>query len=167
MTVKECLEFAAKLKLPGTMADKMARVRLLIEDLKLYKCRDTKIGGPLVKGVSGGERKRTSIGVELITDPSLIFLDEPTTGLDSFTATSVMDILRTLAHDENRTVISTIHQPNSDIFEMFDRLMLLARGKIIYFNEARLSVDYFSRINFQCPDLSNPADFFMSMMSIE
>jgi ABC-type multidrug transport system ATPase subunit len=105
--------------------------------------------------------------VELITDPSLIFLDEPTTGLDSFTATSVMEILGDLARKDGRTVISTIHQPNSDIFEMFDRLVLLARGKIIYFNEAKYAVDYFGNIGFQCPDLSNPADFFMSMMSIE
>jgi len=90
MTVRECLEFAAKLKLPGTYEQKMARVNDLIGSLKLNKCQNTRIGGPLVKGVSGGERKRTSVGVELITDPSLIFLDEPTTGLDSFTATSVM-----------------------------------------------------------------------------
>jgi len=167
MSVRECLEFAAKLKLPGTMAQKLARVDEVIAILKLTKCQNTKIGGPLVKGVSGGERKRTSIGVELITDPTLIFLDEPTTGLDSFTATSVMETLGDLARKDGRTVISTIHQPNSDIFEQFDRLLLLAKGKIIYFNEARLSVDYFSSIGFQCPDLSNPADFFMSMMSIE
>jgi ABC-type multidrug transport system ATPase subunit len=120
-----------------------------------------------VKGVSGGERKRTSIGVELITDPSLIFLDEPTTGLDSFTATSVMETLGDLARKDNRTVISTIHQPNSDIFEMFDLLMLLAKGKIIYFNKASLSVDFFTSIGYQCPELSNPCDFFMSMMSKE
>lgn len=101
-----------------------------------------------MKGISGGERKRTSIGVELITDPSLIFLDEPTTGLDSFTATSVMETLGDLARKDNRTVISTIHQPNSDIFEMFDRLVLLAKGKIIYFNKADQSVDYFSKIGF-------------------
>ena len=167
MTVRECLEFAAKLKLPGTLPQKIARVNKLIHDLKLTKCSQTRIGGPLVKGVSGGERKRTSIGVELITDPSLIFLDEPTTGLDSFTATNVMEILRDLAIKDGRTVVSTIHQPNSDIFEMFDRLMLLARGKIIYFNLASEAVDYFGSINFQCPDLSNPADYFMTMMSIE
>lgn len=166
MTVQECLEFAAKLKLPDNV-NKVARVGRLIADLKLTKCAQTRIGGPLVKGVSGGERKRTSIGVELITDPSLIFLDEPTTGLDSFTATNVMEILGDLARKDGRTVVSTIHQPNSDIFEMFDRLMLLARGKIIYMNEARLSVDYFTGIGFQCPDLSNPADYFMTMMSIE
>lgn len=87
MTVRECLEFAAKLKLPGTYASKIARVNELIAKLKLNKCQNTRIGGPLVKGVSGGERKRTSIGVELITDPMMIFLDEPTTGLDSFIAT--------------------------------------------------------------------------------
>ena len=148
MTVRECLEFAAKLKLPGTTADKISRVNELIIELKLNKCQYTRIGGPLIKGVSGGERKRTSIGVELITDPSLIFLDEPTTGLDSFTATSVMETLGDLAKRDGRTVISTIHQPNSDIFEMFDRLMLLAKGKIIYFNEARLAVNYFGSIGF-------------------
>lgn len=167
MTVRECLEFAAKLKLPGTYASKIGRVNELITTLKLNKCQNTRIGGPLVKGVSGGERKRTSVGVELITDPSLIFLDEPTTGLDSFTATSVMENLGDLARKEGRTVISTIHQPNSDIYEMFDNLLLLARGKIIYFNKANLAVDYFGSIGFQCPDLSNPADYFMTMMSIE
>jgi len=140
MKVRECLEFAARLKLPGSEDQKLARVNELITILKLKKCESTHIGGPLVKGVSGGERKRTSIGVELITDPSLIFLDEPTTGLDSFTATSVMETLGLLAKDQGRTVISTIHQPNSDIFEMFDRLLLLAKGKIIYFNEASKSV---------------------------
>jgi len=109
MSVRECLEFAARLKLPGTEDEKMARVRHIIKKLKLAKCENTRIGGPLVKGVSGGERKRTSIGVELITDPSLIFLDEPTTGLDSFTATSVMETLGDLARNDNRTVVSTIH----------------------------------------------------------
>ena len=96
--------FAAKLKLPGSIDQKMARVEEIIKELWLKKCENTKIGGPLLKGVSGGERKRTSIGVELITDPNLIFLDEPTTGLDSFTATSVMETLNELAKT-GRTII--------------------------------------------------------------
>jgi len=104
MTVRECLEFAAKLKLPGTLEQKLARVDEIIAELRLGKCANTKIGGPLIKGVSGGERKRTSIGVELITDPNLIFLDEPTTGLDSFTATSVMETLKDLAKS-GRTIV--------------------------------------------------------------
>lgn len=139
----------------------------MIATLKLTKCQNTRIGGPLVKGVSGGERKRTSIGVELITDPNLIFLDEPTTGLDSFTATAVMESLGDLARKENRTVVSTIHQPNTDIFEMFDRLVLLAKGKIIYFNKAELAVDFFDKLGYKCPELSNPCDYFMTMMSKE
>jgi ATP-binding cassette, subfamily G (WHITE), eye pigment precursor transporter len=119
-----------------------------------------------LKGISGGERKRTSIGVELITNPNLIFLDEPTTGLDSFTATNVIEVLSELAAS-GRTVISTIHQPNSEIFEMFDQLMLMSNGKILYHNSADLSVKYFKLVGFECPSLTNPADFFMNMMSIE
>ena len=167
MTVRECLEFAAKLKLDGTTESKIKRVDELIATLKLNKAQNTQIGGPLVKGISGGERKRTSVGVELITDPALIFLDEPTTGLDSFIATQVMENLRDLALTFGKTVISTIHQPNSDIYDMFDRLLLIAKGKIIYYNEARLAIDYFASINRQCPELTNPADYFMTIMSIE
>lgn len=105
------------------------------------------IGGNFFRGISGGERKRTSIGVELISDPSLIFLDEPTTGLDSYTATNIVEIISKLAKS-GRTVICTIHQPNSDIFNMFDQLMLIANGKTVYFNDAKLAKDYFSNIGF-------------------
>lgn len=78
-----------------------------------------------------------------------------------------METLRDLAFKEGRTVVSTIHQPNSDIFGSFDRLLLLARGKIIYMNEASKAVKYFSSIEFPCPELSNPADYFMTVMSVE
>jgi ABC-type multidrug transport system ATPase subunit len=165
MTVKECLYFAARMRLPPE-TDYEERVQSLLESLKLEKAADTKIGGPLVKGVSGGERKRTSIGVELITDPNLIFLDEPTTGLDSFTAQNVIEVLYGLAAS-GRTVISTIHQPNSEIFEQFDQLMLMADGRTLYLNDASKAVDYFASIGEKCPERTNPADFFMNMMSIE
>ena len=155
----------SKMKLPPDV-NRAERVQDLIDSLKLNKWAETKIGGPLLKGVSGGERKRTSIGVELITNPNLIFLDEPTTGLDSYTATNVMEVLKDLAFS-GRTVISTIHQPNSEIFEMFDQLMLMVNGHIIYLNEARKSVAYFKQIGYPCPSLTNPADFFMTIMSIE
>jgi ATP-binding cassette, subfamily G (WHITE), eye pigment precursor transporter len=106
--------------------------------------------------------------VELITNPSLIFLDEPTTGLDSFTAFQVIETLKNLAR-HGRTIITTIHQPNSEIYQGFDRLMLLSQGKIVYFNEARLAVDYFARFGpkFACPSWNNPADFFMDMLSLD
>lgn len=103
----------------------------LIRDLGLDKCAHTKIGSELVKGVSGGERKRTSIGVELLTNPSLIFLDEPTTGLDSNTAATIMFLLRDMANN-GRTIVSVIHQPSTEIFNKFDKLILLCKGNIIY-----------------------------------
>ena len=85
--------FTANMKMKATDAEKEKRVDEIIEDLKLKKCENTYIGGPVIKGISGGERKRCSIGVELVSDPSLIFLDEPTTGLDSYTATILMKIM--------------------------------------------------------------------------
>lgn len=108
-TVRECIEFAAKMRLHEEKRDSIQKkVQSIIDDLKLNKCSQTKIGGTFFKGVSGGERKRTSIAVELITKPSLIFLDEPTTGLDSYTATILMKIFRSLANS-GCTVIQTIH----------------------------------------------------------
>jgi ABC-type multidrug transport system ATPase subunit len=85
----------------------------------------------MIKGISGGERKRTSIGVELITNPSLIYLDEPTTGLDSVTALQITKLLAALAKT-GRNIVSTIHQPSSEIFSTFDHFMLLLKGNIIY-----------------------------------
>jgi len=165
LTVRECLLFAARMRLPD-FVNKEHRVQELIEDLKLQKCAGTKIGGPMLKGISGGERKRTSIGVELITNPNLVFLDEPTTGLDSFTATNVIEVLKELSNT-GRTVISTIHQPNSEIFEMFDQLMLMAGGHILYFNDANKTVPYFKELGYECPPLTNPCDYFMDLLSLE
>lgn len=84
------------------------------------------------KTISGGERKRTAIGVELITDPSIILLDEPTSGLDSFMAKNICKTLQKLAHEEGKTIIATIHQPSSQAFFFFDRLLLMADGHIVY-----------------------------------
>ena len=104
LTVRECLEFTANMKLDCTEDKKRQTVDDLIRDLKLKKCENTYIGGEVIKGVSGGERKRTSIGVELVSNPSLIFLDEPTTGLDSYTSTILMKIMGNLAKS-GRTII--------------------------------------------------------------
>ena len=89
------------------------KVDQLLTDLDLIKCSNSKIGSPLNRGISGGERKRTSIAVELISDPKIIFLDEPTTGLDSRTAKKVIEILKYQTHQKNRIIISTIHQPSN------------------------------------------------------
>ena len=124
----------------------------MIHLMHLEKCADTMMGSPTEKGgVSGGERKRTSIGMELITNPAVLFLDEPTTGLDTYTAFSIMDTLHSLAA-AGRTVVTTIHQPSSDMFHLFDDLLILAEGQIVYQGPRTTSVGYFGQIGY----LSNP-----------
>ncbi|KAJ1485051.1 P-loop containing nucleoside triphosphate hydrolase protein [Baffinella frigidus] len=126
MTVRETLRFSARLRLPKTMPleDKYANVEEIITKLSLGKCADSIVGGAKVRGISGGERKRLNIGCELIGSPSLLFLDEPTTGLDSFQAEKVVASLRALA-DLGHTVVCVIHQPSGAVFNTFDDLLLL------------------------------------------
>ena len=155
---------SATLRLPktATVAERNERITSTIKLLNLTKCADTIVGDSNVKGISGGERKRTAIAMELITNPSMIFLDEPTSGLDSFTAYSVVNLLRGLALS-GRTVIATIHQPSSEIFYLFDDLLLLAEGRVIYHGEVKNAIDYFGGLGFKCPQYVNPSDFiFMS-----
>ena len=98
----------------------------------MKSCKKTFIGGKVFKGISGGERKRTSIGYELITEPSLMLCDEPTSGLDSSTALRIVQLLKKEAKENNLTIICTIHQPSAEIFSVFDRLLLLQDGYQIY-----------------------------------
>lgn len=118
------------------------------------------------KVLSGGERKRCSIGVELVSDPSVILLDEPTSGLDSFKARSICKLLHDLARDKGKTVVSTIHSPSSEAFFYFDRLILMCDGNIVYQGDAKHSVTYFKKIDRPVPTQCNPADFFMKLLSI-
>jgi ABC-type multidrug transport system ATPase subunit len=137
----------------------------LISEFKLEGTENTLIGGQFKKGVSGGQRKRVNIALELISDPPVIFLDEPTSGLDSYTSEIVIKKLDELAKKYGKTIIYVIHQPSSDIFKKMDQLMLLYKGKTIYFGDAgQPSVDYFERIGFKCDNDTNPSDFFMYIM---
>jgi ABC-type multidrug transport system ATPase subunit len=163
MTPREIFTFTASLRLNANPEERTKKVNKLIQDLKLERAADTQVGGTFSKGISGGERKRTSIGVELITDPNLIFLDEPTSGLDSFTAFILISLLKSMAVHGGKTIIFTIHQPSSDIFFMFDNLMILAKGKFIYQGPTRFAVPHFNKIGYQCPEYSNPADYFIEV----
>ena len=112
-TVREAMTFAARLRLRVSEKEQDLKVESLIHELGLTKCADTIVGSVLKKTISGGERKRTAIGVELITDPSVILLDEPTSGIDSFMAKTICKLLQKLAHVNGKTIVSTIHQPSS------------------------------------------------------
>lgn len=166
LTVYETLYFAAMLRLPEKMpkARKIQRVETIIFNLGLDRCRDTIIGGYLRRGVSGGERKRCSIGHELLVNPSLLMLDEPTSGLDSTTALRLVHTLRTLSNG-GRTIITTIHQPSSRIYHMLDKLLLLCEGSVIYYGPAKDSISYFSGLGYELPYGVNPADFLLDLAS--
>ncbi|CAD8191656.1 unnamed protein product [Paramecium pentaurelia] len=163
LTVKETLEFVATLKYTD-QNEKNQKVNQALQALKLEKCQNTLIGNEMIKGISGGERKRTSIGVELVRDPQCILLDEPTSGLDSFTAFVIINLLKKLSVVSKRTIIFTIHQPSSDIYLLFDQIFLLAKGKFIYQGPRERMIEYFQSIGFDCPKKANPLDHFISIM---
>ena len=169
MTVYEALLMSATLKLPESVSliDKKNIVNEMISTLRLNKCKDTIVGDSTLKGLSGGERKRLSVGMEMITNPSIIFLDEPTSGLDTYTAYSLIESLKNLALS-GRTVICTIHQPSSDIFRLFDDMILLNHGKIVYQGEVNNIVKYFDSLGYKCPEYTNPSDYiFMNILNQE
>lgn len=165
-TVREALTFSALLRLPRDMSrkEKMGRVEVLIGMLGLTKCADTRIGDESKRGVSGGELKRVSIGCELIINPRLLFLDEPTSGLDSTSAYNVMNLLKSLSVDTNCSVITTIHQPNANIFNLFDRLIMFIDGKIIFQGPPNEARDFFAQCGHECPPFTNQPDFFMDVI---
>lgn len=164
LTVRETLMYAALLRLPRELsrAQKIQRADETIDELGLTKCKNTIIGGQFLRGISGGERKRTSIGHEILIDPSLLLLDEPTSGLDSTTALKIVQLLIRLAQG-GRTIITTIHQPSSRLFHSFDKLLLLAEGHSIYFGKARDAMPFYDSLGFRPQFAVNPADFLLDI----
>ncbi|CAI5481441.1 unnamed protein product [Closterium sp. Yama58-4] len=164
LTVRETLMYAAVLRLPKELswAEKVQRADETITELGLDKCRNTVIGGPFLRGISGGERKRVSIGHEILINPSMLLLDEPTSGLDSTTALRIIQVIQNLAKS-GRTVVTTIHQPSSRLFHAFDKLLLLSEGNAIFFGQAADAMGYFGRLGFEPLFAMNPADFLLDL----
>ncbi|XP_010537533.1 PREDICTED: ABC transporter G family member 11 [Tarenaya hassleriana] len=162
LTVRETIWYSARLRLPDKMSrsEKRALVESTITEMGLQDCADTAIGNWHLRGVSGGEKRRVSIALEILMRPRLLFLDEPTSGLDSASAFFVTQTLRGLSRD-GRTVIASIHQPSSEVFELFDRLYLLSGGKTVYFGHASEAYEFFAQAGFPCPALRNPSDHFL------
>jgi len=161
-TPREAIMFSARLRLDKhkTMEEISEITETMLAQLHLLACADTLVGGALLKGISGGERKRTSVGVELVTRPKLVFLDEPTSGLDSFNALELLRVLQQVA-STGSAVMLTIHQPSSEIWETFDRLMLLKKGKVMYEGRRELVNEKFSACGYPLPPDYNPADWIM------
>ncbi|KAF5023394.1 hypothetical protein F66182_4551 [Fusarium sp. NRRL 66182] len=169
LTVRETLRFAAGLRLPSFMSkeEKNRRAEEVLLKMGLKDCADNLIGGELVKGISGGEKRRVSIAVQVLTDPRILLLDEPTSGLDAFTANSIMEVLQGLAN-EGRTLILTIHQARSDLFREFGNVLLLARGgSQVYSGPGKKMLGYLAHQGYECPEHTNPADFALDMITID
>uniref|UniRef100_A0A6N2N5C0 ABC transporter domain-containing protein n=1 Tax=Salix viminalis TaxID=40686 RepID=A0A6N2N5C0_SALVM len=164
LTVAETLLFTALLRLPKTLTrdEKAQHVERVMAELGLSRCRNSMIGGPLFRGISGGEKKRVSIGQEMLINPSLLLLDEPTSGLDSTTAQRILTTIKRLASG-GRTVVTTIHQPSSRLYHMFDKVVLLSEGHLIYYGPASTALEYFSSIGFSTSMTVNPADILLDL----
>jgi ABC-type multidrug transport system ATPase subunit len=163
-TPRESIRFSAKLRLSrATTEEELDTLTdTMIDSLGLSHCADTYVGSALMKGISGGERKRTSVGVELVTKPAIIFLDEPTSGLDSYSATQVIDLLHKVA-EAGTSVLFTIHQPSSEIFNAFDHLILLNKGRVMYQGAVGSIPTFFENCKHPVPPNYNPADWIMTI----
>jgi ABC-type proline/glycine betaine transport system ATPase subunit len=139
----------------------------LIVQMGLGHCADQFVGGKLKKGISGGEKRRVSIAIQILADPLMLLLGEPTSGLDVCTASSVLDVLRALA-DEGRTIVMTAHQCRSDAIETFDRVLLLTRGgSVAYSGDGGNILPHFSTLGFNCGLHTNPADFILDLITVD
>ncbi|XP_026410777.1 ABC transporter G family member 11-like isoform X2 [Papaver somniferum] len=163
LTVKEYVYYSAMLQLPKSMtsSEKKERAEKTIREMGLQEEMNTRIGGWSSKGLSGGQKRRVSICIEILTRPKLLFLDEPTSGLDSAASYHVMDRIVNLTQQCGMTVIASIHQPSSEVFDLFHNVCLLSYGRTIYFGPTSAAYEFFTFSGFPCPTMRNPSDHYL------
>ncbi|KAI9328474.1 P-loop containing nucleoside triphosphate hydrolase protein [Zopfochytrium polystomum] len=168
LTVRDTLRFTARLRLPRSMPlrEKYAMVEDVILELGLKDCAGTMIGSDWKKGISGGERRRVSIGMHLLTEPSVLFMDEPTTGLDAFSARSLVEILKRLCR-RGKTIVISIHQPRSDVFALFDHITLLTRGRVAYSGPRARAVPFLVSLGIAPAANVNGAEFLIDSVTVD
>ncbi|KAB8117311.1 hypothetical protein EE612_059147 [Oryza sativa] len=166
LSVREAIYYSAHLQLPDTMlvSEKRTHAEHVIQEMGLDDIMDTRIGGRITKGISGGQRKRVSICVEMLTRPRLLFLDEPTSGLDSAASYHVMSHITSVAAGEGMTVVAAVHQPG-EVFELFHSLCLLAHGRTVFLGTVSDATEFFNLNGFPCPCLRNPSEHFLGTIN--
>ncbi|XP_015181878.1 PREDICTED: protein scarlet isoform X1 [Polistes dominula] len=168
MTVLEHLWFMARMKLDRRTRNRDIRGKIdnLLRDVGLTCKSNIRIGDKDDKKIlSGGEKKRLAFATELLTDPKILFLDEPTTGQDANSASVLISELRKFAA-KGRTVLCTIHQPSSAIFDCFHRIILVADGRIAFAGTSEQAIRFFASQGYECPEAYNPADFLVATLAI-
>ena len=166
LTVEENLRFSARCRLPADMPkpDKVLIVERVIESLGLQPVRDSLVGTVEKRGISGGQRKRVNVGLEMVMEPSLLILDEPTTGLDSASSSLLLKALRREAL-EGVNICMVLHQPSYTLFRMFDDIIFLAKGGLTaYHGPVKKVEEYFAGIGIPVPDRVNPPDHFIDIL---
>lgn len=167
LSVRETLAFAVAIASDKAEDnERVAMVDGILKQLGLQDCAENKIGTVFYKGISGGQKRRVSIGLSLVTDPDLLFLDEPTSGLDSLSALKVVELLHEMVMS-GKTVVCTIHQPSSEVFHNIGTLMLLSRGKQIFFGPSEEALHFFEQNNYPCPTYTNPSDHFLQVINTD
>ncbi|XP_054260947.1 ATP-binding cassette subfamily G member 4-like isoform X2 [Macrosteles quadrilineatus] len=163
LTVREAMMVAAHLKLGDELSteDKELAVVEILDTLGLSQCAETS-----TERLSGGQRKRVSVALELVNNPPVIFLDEPTTGLDIVSINNCIQLLKDLSR-QGRTIVCTIHQPSATMFHMFDVVYMLARGQCVYQGSSHQLVPFLSHCGLQCPPTYNPADYIFEVLSLD
>jgi ABC-type multidrug transport system ATPase subunit len=160
-TPVESFEFVLKLR----GIDGQGRLDEIVRLLRLTSCKDTFIGSATLKGLSSGEQKRVSVGLELISDCKYIFLDEPTSGLDSSTAYEVMDLIRQYTARTNACIVCVLHQPSNKILDLIDDIVFMTKdGRVCYWGSPAHLADYFSVQGYHCPSEYSPADYVMFLL---
>lgn len=166
LTVRENLLHSARVRLPRpwTESEFQTHIDILISCLQLTHIQHSPVGDIIKPTISGGQRKRVSIGIELAAAPMALVLDEPTSGLDATSALSIIEMLKALCR-LGVTVVCIIHQPRMEIFQSLDRLLLLANGQEVFVGEAAAAVDHFKTAGYDIPLQCNPADAIMDIIS--
>jgi len=164
LSVRETLETAAGFYVPNA-EDRRELVEEAITMLGLKEQENVKIGNVFFRGISGGQRRRVSIGEQLVASPQIMFLDEPTSGLDSAAAFNIIRSLKQLAVLTNMTLILVVHQPSELVFEMADRLLLLAAGRTCYFGPALEAGNHFRNLGYERPERESETDWMMDLVN--
>ncbi|NXA35465.1 ABCG5 protein, partial [Eudromia elegans] len=167
LTIQESLTYTALLARQKCSSNFIKKkVEAVMAELSLSHIADKIIGSRILVGISGGERRRVSIAAQLLQDPKVMLLDEPTTGLDCLTANQIVSLLSELAH-RDRIVIITIHQPRSELLKLFDKVAIMSFGEMVFCGNPMEMITFFSDCGYSCPEQANPFDIYVDLSSVD